>query len=576
MDCLGCSFCRVVALVFVMASFDSCSPESNPLQPEPPAPVVPDEPESPGQGENPVPTATLTGRVLSADGTPLVNVVVSDGVEVVTTDADGNYSIESSKATGCVFVSVPSGYEAQCRGNLPQFFATLTAAPDVAETHDFVLRPVDQKQYTVIVQADQHLARRTDDLAQFTGTAAPDMNAAIDSLRSLGRRVYSLSLGDAGWEQFWTANNFDLTDAVAMLGRIDCPIFYTIGNHDNSPYIPDDWLSSAIFRENIAPDYYSFNIGEVHYVVLDNVVYNNIGATETTMGDRTYERRLTDAQFEWLARDLARVPHDTPLVVCAHVPFYSDPVIIDGTQVSHRNMLGMDRLEDILAPYADVTLFSGHYHRNYTAESPFRRGLTEHCVASVCGSLWWTARSGYTKKHLCTDGTPGGYGLLDVDGSHMAYRYKGIGLPVDSQFIVYDLNTTNIDEATVTNTSMKKYVSEYAGAYYRPAPTDDILVNVYNYGPGWTITVCEEGRELTVTRVRTKDPLHILAYECQRLSHGATPTATSTFITQESSHFFRAHAGSSTSTITVEVTDPQGRRYTQIVRRPKAFTINMQ
>lgn len=576
MDCTVCTLCHVAVLSSVLVSADSCSRENNTLLPEPPAPVVPAEPEQPGGNDTPHSGATIEGHVLSTYGRPLANAVVSDGIQVVTTNADGYYSIESTKATGCVFVSVPSGYEAECRKNIPQFFAILTQPAEIAETHDFSLKPVDQTYYSIIIQADQHLAGRTDDISQLAASAIPDMNATADSLRAAGRRVYSLSLGDVSWEQFWTANDFGLTDAVEKLSMVNCPIFYTIGNHDNSPYISDDWLSSAIFRENIAPDYYSFNIGSVHYVVLDNVVYLNPGATGTTMGERTYERRLTDTQLKWLSRDLAMVSPETPLVVCAHVPFYSDPTIFDGAAISHRNMAGMEALETILEPYSDVTLFSGHYHRNYTVESPFRSGLREHCVASLCGTLWWTARPGYTKRHLCTDGTPGGYGLLEVDGDAISYRYKGIGQTIEKQFTVYDLNTVNIDEASVTRTSMKKYVSEYAGQYYRPAPTDDILVNIYNYGPGWSITVEENGHELPVERVRTKDPLHILVYECQRLSHGAIPTATSTFTTQMSSHFFRTHASSAATTLTVTVTDPEGRRYGETVSRPKAFTINMQ
>ena len=71
--------------------------------------------------------ATLTGRV-TGDGVPLSGVYVSDGVQIVATDADGYYGMASDKAQGTVFVITPSGYVAESRdGLLPAFYAHLTA-----------------------------------------------------------------------------------------------------------------------------------------------------------------------------------------------------------------------------------------------------------------------------------------------------------------------------------------------------------------------------------------------------------------------------------------------------------------
>ncbi|MBQ2103119.1 MAG: hypothetical protein II479_06095 [Bacteroidales bacterium] len=63
-------------------------------------------------GGEPVPEArmTLYGKVL-CEGVGVPDVVVSDGCEVVRTDADGVYQMASQKRHGYVFISVPSGYE---------------------------------------------------------------------------------------------------------------------------------------------------------------------------------------------------------------------------------------------------------------------------------------------------------------------------------------------------------------------------------------------------------------------------------------------------------------------------------
>lgn len=576
----------LIEVVLVAMLGAACSHPGLPGSPDEPkqeADETPTNPDAENPDDNPKsdvtpPTegATIYGRVLSNNGDPIADVAVSDGINVTLTDQNGCYSLVSNKSKGCVFISIPGNYTAQVSNNSYLFWQKLTKAPSVIETHNFTLYPADNSSYTVLISADQHLANRVDDLKQFNEKVLPDINNTIAAERGKGNKVYSLTLGDISWEQFWTANNFDLEKALECYCNLDCNTFHTIGNHDSDPYIAEDWQSSGIFRRLIGPNYYSFNIGEVHFVVLDNIIYNNPGATSSTMGERSYARALTQEQLDWLAKDLAVLKDKSaPIVLCAHVPFYSDLTLSSGNAVSKRNMLNMEALEAVLEPYTNITLFSGHYHRNYTVISPFNSNIKEHNVASLCATLWWTARPGYTDKHLCTDGSPGGYGLLRINGRELDYMYKGIGCSENEQFRIYDLNTTIINESTITGTNhYKEMVAEYAGDYYNPAKNNSVLINVYNWQPDWKIEVFEGTTALTPTRVRVKDPLHILAYECQRLSHKAEPTATSTYTTQNSSHFFRVKASKADSSITVRVTDHKGRVYTSTVKRPMKFDLS--
>ncbi len=555
----------------------SCG-RNNTILPQPPV-DIPDSPVAPVNPDSviePDDGATIVGHVTSEDGKAVRDVAVSDGHIVALTNEKGEYRMKSDKSTGYVFVSIPGGYTVKTDGSVPRFYSFTTRKAGECETHDFSLVPVDDTSYAVVIHADQHLAGRTEDVAQFHEGFIPDVNGTITRYCAMGRRVYSISLGDVSWEQFWYANNFTLSDAARCFDGIDCPVFHAIGNHDNDPYISDDWRSAWLFRERLAPTYYSFNIGRVHYVILDNVVYNNPGASAGTMGDRSYDRALTRGQLDWLAEDLATLPDkSTPLVVCAHVPFYKEPTLSGQTQVTRRNMIDMEELEGLLSGFTDVTLFSGHYHRNFAVESPFIKGMRERNVASVSGSLWWTGRSGYAGNHLCTDGSPGGYGVLEVDGTQLRYHYKGIGYEPECQFRVYDLNEVVIDRNSVTNSKYKDKVVEYADAYGKSVKDNEVLINVFAWSPGWQIEVTENGNPLEVTRVRAKDPLHILSYECQRLSHGALPTTTSTLMTQYSTHFFKARASASNSSLRVTVTDEYGRRYIQTVSRPVKFHVSM-
>ncbi len=513
--------------------------------------------------------ATIAGCITDETGIPISGVAVSDGVTVVNSDNEGKYRIMSDKAKGYVFISLPGNYTIETNNGTPGFFRPLLLSPDKLEVHDFILKPCDNNSYSVIIHTDQHLVDRTEDILQFDNYVLPDILESISSRKKEGRNAYSISLGDIGWEQFWRSNNFGLSDAVKKINSIGIPIFHVMGNHDNDPYLSGDWNCSGIFRETIGPTYYSFNIGQIHFIVLDNVIYNNIGASSAEMGDRSYDRAISSDQLAWLTADLAHVKDKSaPLIICGHVPFMSEPKLVGGKEEIKRNLLNMVDLERCLEEFKDITFFSGHYHRNFNIDSPFREGMREFNVASLSGTLWWTRKSGYSNHHVCTDGSPGGYGILDVDGKHFRYTYKGVGYSEDNQFRIYDLNTIHIAESSISNPKYADKVKEYAGRYYTPASDNEILVNVFNWGPGWKIEITEEGKPLSVTRIRDKDPLHILSYECQRLSHGYIPTSTSTLLTQNTSHIFSANADKATSSIKVTVTDNYGRSYSSTIKRP--------
>ena len=113
---------------------------------------------------------SLTGRIASDDGTPLAGVVVSDGVRVTQTDAEGMYALNSDKELGYVFVSIPSGYMAAVDATaIPQFFAYTAKPAEESERHDFTLTPVENTRHTLIAATDHHLADRESlDVGQFT------------------------------------------------------------------------------------------------------------------------------------------------------------------------------------------------------------------------------------------------------------------------------------------------------------------------------------------------------------------------------------------------------------------------
>lgn len=61
-----------------------------------------------------------------------------------------------------------------------------------------------------------------------------------------------------------------LRDVVGVAG---VPQYYTPGNHDFDFDSPDNMHSWDTFKREFGPDYYSFDIGQVHFVVINDVFY---------------------------------------------------------------------------------------------------------------------------------------------------------------------------------------------------------------------------------------------------------------------------------------------------------------
>ncbi|MEC3879719.1 calcineurin-like phosphoesterase family protein [Parapedobacter sp. 10938] len=503
------------------------------------------------------PGMTVKGTVYAA-GAGLAGVVVSDGHVVSKTDAEGIYYLPSAKKNGYVFVSIPANYEVATDERLPLFFNRLARAEHIVEIMDFELTAVDNNNHVVMVLGDMHLANRNQDVSQFQSGFLADVNQSISRYQQAGKKVYALTLGDMTWETYWQSNNYSLPDYLQEMNKINAPVFNTIGNHDNNPAKTGDWETADRFRTILGPTYYSFNIGKVHYVVLDNIEYLNTN-------NRNYNGTIVADQMAWLIKDLDIITDkSTPIFVAMHIQLASNPNIENGGSANPRiRLTNGQELIDVLSAFDTVHVFTGHTHMNYNIR--YSPSLMEHNIGVVCATWWWTGR--LANNHICKDGTPGGYEIWEADNRDLKWTYKSIGYDEDYQFRAYDLNKVHITKDAYapdyTGTSWNTYAVEYADQNQR----NEVLINVWNYDTDWTVTVTESGSQLPVTRVHVRDPLHIISYAAKRLDTNAVPTAD--FVTAKSSHLFKVQASSPTSTLEITVTDGFGRVYTEQMVRPK-------
>ena len=515
---------------------------------------------------------TVYGRVASEEG-GIKGVVVSDGVEVAETDEDGIYQLKSDKKWGYVFISIPSGYEVSSDGVLPQFFQRLKANAGVPERQDFTLTKVSgQDTYKVLMLGDMHLANRTADLSQFS-----DFTADLNNYRSAhpGEKMYAIALGDMTWDLYWYSNNFAIPEYLNTINKQvkDLQIFHTIGNHDYDYKAVNDFDAESKYINYIAPVYYSFNIGKIHYVVIDDIDCDSYDGTTS----RNYEKRISPEQLSWLAKDLAYVDKSTPLVVVMHAQLFY-PSESDGFKVDH-DVTNTAQFLKLLKGYK-VNIVTGHTHMNFnvTPESPVTQGqdIYEHNTGAICASCWLP---NYLTPgiHISLDGTPAGYAIWDVSGTKLQWIYKATGTSEDYQFRSYDLNKVHFSLADVPqmpsniSATVKNKYMQYVNAY--PENSDnEVLINIWNWNPAWTLTVTDEkGNNLVPEAVWAYDPLHVAAVSVKRFN-SASLSSTPNFITEKFPHFFKVKAGDADTDLTITVKDEFGHTWTEEMQRPKEFT----
>lgn len=518
---------------------------------------------------------TIKGVVYCGDE-PVQGAQVSDGVNVTRTDENGWYYLASAKECGHVFVCNPKGYKYLRKAKYPEFYKTVdTERPSAVEQADFELERDEATDHTILFLADIQMCGRNEDIRQYEEHAVGDINTSISNARKQGKDVYVITLGDQSYNTYWHSYNIGIPEIHESMNLLDPDaIFNCMGNHDNNPKIAGDWAASADYREQWGPTYYSFNIGEIHYVVLDNIEFTNAECKNT------FECNITTSVIKWLRKDLANVSKDTPIVVCMHAPLFyrpqcSKPNVPDPTK--YRYNYGSQFYNSVKG-FKDVRVFTGHAHTNYTVSY---LNMTEYNVGAIGGNLWWT---GYfvNGNSVCTDGSPGGYRVLDTSGKELKTYYKCIGFDNGYQFRCYDLNNCHIT------------ASRFAPSYKNPADIDTwlangygfdssdynsdgtpkipnrVLINVFAYDTNWKVEVLEDGKPLEVSRISGYDPFSMISDGCQRFektghNNSGNPT--------QNSHLFLVTAKYATSPLSIKVTDQYGSVYTQVMERPKGFSI---
>ncbi|MDE7442600.1 MAG: calcineurin-like phosphoesterase family protein, partial [Muribaculaceae bacterium] len=515
---------------------------------------------------------------VSCNGKGLAGVVVSDGFEVTTTDDYGCYWLPSAKKNGYVFMSMPSGYFSDTQRGVPEFFKYLRLSADEVEQCDFVVKEEANDDCVVILMADAHLANRgsssNNDMDQFRQQFVEDVNATIKEYKDQGKKVYGITLGDLTWDTYWYSKSYKLADALNDFAKINVPIFHCMGNHDNDIRAITDFETAGEWRTSVGPTYYSFNLGKVHYVVLDDIEYVTDGAE-----NKTETPVITSEQMDWLRKDLATVADkSTPIVVCMHIPLHGHPGRSEtGELITRRQIQNADEFVDAFAGFSKVRLLTGHTHVNFNI--PVGDNMIEHNIAGVCATWWWTGK--YFNTHICRDGSVGGYGVMEWTGSDYKRYYKSMGYDRSYQFRTYDRNNIYItpeEYAPDQNHSDPTFVSNFAflaqDYAFDRRNSNEVIINIFSWEDSWKLEITEDGKPLNWGVTNWFDPLHIISFDMWRLNKNNDRLEGSAMKTAGTSHLFRTYPSSPTSTLEIKVTDCYGNVYHETMTRPKAFSVN--
>lgn len=447
----------------------------------------------------------VRGTVRSNEGKALQGVLVTDGRNFALTDKKGRYTLTSSDEERFVYLTTPSGYEPADRNSVPLFW--LPQSPE-RKVYDFTLekKKQDDTRHGFVAIADPQIYARK----EFTLFE----QAAESITRTVSRYdipFHGVCCGDVTSfdHSFYPTYN-------EIAARTGLKFYSTIGNHDMTLYGRSFETSTREWEEVFGPTHYSFNVGKAHYVVLNNNFY--IGR------DYFYIGYLDERQLDWLEQDLKHVAPESLVFVIFHIP--STLSERDRAQFSYSTisniMTNSRSLYKMLEPY-NAHLITGHMHTSDNEQISDR--LFEHNIPGLCGA-WW-------QGVLCTDGTPRGYSVFEVDGNRVNWFYQPTDFPADYQMEVY-------------------YGEQY------PQYKGRIVADVWAYDPTWRVEVCFDGGEpQPMERFTGYDPAAQKMYaDPSKLDHPyVAPTP--------SDHFFRAAVPEGCRRAEVRCTDGFGRRYTR-------------
>lgn len=361
-------------------------------------------------------------------------VAVSNGAQVVLTDKNGRYSLPVQEGQ-TIFVIKPSGYMTPVNGNnLPQYYYQYKPKGSPADFKYKGSAPTGELPKEINFALNRQNESKNFDILVF-GDPQPYTEKQLDYFRraivnevkgTKKNAVLGISLGDL------VGDNLSLQKPYAdVMKEVGLPWYNVMGNHDMNYEAKEDLLSDETFESNFGPANYSFNYGNVHFMVLDDILYPD------PRDGKGYWGGFREDQLKFIENDLKLVDKNKLIVVSFHIP-------LEHTNEDNFRNSDRQKLFDFLAPFKNALLLSAHTHIQqqlfYGKEAGWNgsKDLHEYNVGTTCGD-WWSGTSDDLGLPTSTmrDGTAKGYSFISFSNNEYKVKYKTAGKPEDYQINLY-------------------------------------------------------------------------------------------------------------------------------------------
>ena len=386
----------------------------------------------------------------------LAGVTVSNGRDVVTTDREGRYELPAYENM-TVFITQPAGYQVPVdESNVAQFHYThlpkgspklkyggIEPTGPLPDELNFPLarsKETGSSGQNCVMAGDLQTYDKTE-VGYARDGAIADLSDR-DDYSGCG----ALFIGDV------VGDDLSLyPDVRGLMKQLNGPVRFLPGNHDLDFDAESAEHSFDTFREQLAPKYYSYDVGDTHVVALNTVRYPCTPEVDNADGKRpecddpksdpAYNGRMSKDALRWLEQDLDAVPNDKLIVVASHIPLLTfadegSPIhqvdqarkvykLLEGRKAvsvaGHTHSIENMKTGDLVRGWRDIFGIDG---------LPF-----PHIVAGAISGDWYSGKptpEGYPVA-VGRDGGRPGILTLDVDGNDFRERFNVTGKHDDYQ-----------------------------------------------------------------------------------------------------------------------------------------------